>query len=173
MAKDLRTQPVRPGAKTPGKRWGEGIESIMELLGTGRRTIEDDHPAFEDTRPNRDASATAGDRKGGRSAEGPDKPVNPFIKPALLIAVLAGLSYLEADSQAPMLALNCHPVVRSAPIWGSDIQVLPSMERTATAAQAGDCERNELGLGASSSLWQALEFSWPWQRFTGARDLRF
>ena len=51
MGKDLPTQPVRPKAKRPGRRWGEGLASIMDLLGTSQRTIADDWSGFAELRP--------------------------------------------------------------------------------------------------------------------------
>jgi hypothetical protein len=67
MAKDLRIQPVRPGARTPGKRWGEGLASILEVLGTGHNTVEEGQQSdFEDTERMRNKAANrVGDSRTG------------------------------------------------------------------------------------------------------------
>lgn len=51
MAKDASVPTLRPAGKRPGKRWGMGLASIVELLGTRPRAIEDDVTRFADTQP--------------------------------------------------------------------------------------------------------------------------
>jgi len=42
MPKNLQTQLLIPRARRPGRRWGEGLPSIIEFLSARQRTIEDD-----------------------------------------------------------------------------------------------------------------------------------
>ena len=68
MVEDLHSQTVRAEAMRPGRRWGEGVDSIVVLLGSKPRTIEDDFPKAEGSQPFREkTSIKAGERPTIRS----------------------------------------------------------------------------------------------------------
>lgn len=50
MVKKLISEPPNPTESRPGRRWGAGLASIMALLGSRHRTIEDDSTWFAELR---------------------------------------------------------------------------------------------------------------------------
>jgi hypothetical protein len=62
MVKKSPGKLVQPKEERPGRRWGAGLASIMDLLGTPRRTIEDDTTWFAELK------ADSG-KKGGKGSD--------------------------------------------------------------------------------------------------------